>query len=561
MNINVHIVAPYSSMVSIIEESIPLFPELNIGYSVGDLDNGVQQAADAERKGADVIVSRGGTARSIQQAVTIPVIDIQLSGYDMIRSLLLASGLQEKTAIVGFANIASGAQAIIDLLDLPLKAFTVTSSKEVPDLILDLKNRGYKQIAGDVITLETANAYGLKGFLIHSGKESMIRALDDARMLVGYLHRGERLARVFELFIHETHPNLIVVDERGRVVYRKFGDFGDNPLTEERLVQLGGELRTGGGRIARTFPSGDHTLTVEGTRYSVGDEVYALYLLHRNELPPAAQEGVSLLRPVDGGPLADNSPAIRRVLRHARTLYGNGEPLCLQGAEGTGKHFIADDLHRDMAAGGLLLEIDLKRIGMREVEALALSAVATVRLLHTRSVDDEGRLIAFIRGLRERRIRVLMLEEEAPNEPLLREADIALLLLPPLSERREDIPQLAHFFLSDCNQRLGTTAVKLQAAAQPFLLSADYPQHIDSLKNLIKQAALNESDYVIRLETLQKVTADHSLPAPWRTPRGTLKEIEKTIIREVLQEENQNQSRTAERLGINRATLWRKLKE
>ncbi|WJH31957.1 winged helix-turn-helix transcriptional regulator [Paenibacillus sp. CC-CFT742] len=42
---------------------------------------------------------------------------------------------------------------------------------------------------------------------------------------------------------------------------------------------------------------------------------------------------------------------------------------------------------------------------------------------------------------------------------------------------------------------------------------------------------------------------------------GTLKEIEKEIIQHVLQEENNNQSKAADRLGINRATLWRKLKE
>jgi transcriptional regulator, propionate catabolism operon regulatory protein len=72
---------------------------------------------------------------------------------------------------------------------------------------------------------------------------------------------------------------------------------------------------------------------------------------------------------------------------------------------------------------------------------------------------------------------------------------------------------------------------------------------------------LNEKDYVIHLETIRKVIATQAPATAWRVPRGTLKDIEKEVIQAVLQEENYNQSRTAERLGINRATLWRKLKE
>lgn len=187
MRIRVHMIAPYEAMVPIIQECIPLFPQLDIQYAVGDLQKGAELAASAQNNGAEVIISRGGTAQLIKAAVSIPVIDVHLSGYDMIRSLTLASQFNGKTAIVGFSNITSGAQSIIDLMDLPLKVYTIHSSEDVARLLLELKAAGYRQVVGDVITVHTAEAYGLKGLLIHSGKESIMRALDDAQLIYRYL--------------------------------------------------------------------------------------------------------------------------------------------------------------------------------------------------------------------------------------------------------------------------------------------------------------------------------------------------------------------------------------
>lgn len=85
----------------------------------------------------------------------------------MIRSLTLASQFNGQTAIVGFSNITSGAQSIIDLMDLPLKVYTIHSSEDVARLLLELKASGYRQIVGDVITVNTAKTYGLEGLLIN----------------------------------------------------------------------------------------------------------------------------------------------------------------------------------------------------------------------------------------------------------------------------------------------------------------------------------------------------------------------------------------------------------
>lgn len=59
MRTRVHIIAPYESMTTIIQECIPQFPQLSIQCDVGDLAKGAELASQAERNGAEIIISRG----------------------------------------------------------------------------------------------------------------------------------------------------------------------------------------------------------------------------------------------------------------------------------------------------------------------------------------------------------------------------------------------------------------------------------------------------------------------------------------------------------------------
>ncbi|MCQ4085489.1 sigma-54-dependent Fis family transcriptional regulator [Saccharibacillus sp. JS10] len=560
MTIHVHIIAPYASMLSIIEECVPLFPDLHIECSVGDLENGVQLAVEAERAGADIIISRGGTARSIKRSVTVPVIDVQLSGYDMIRSLLLASSLKEKTAIVGFANITAGAQAIIDLLDLPLKAFTVTESREVPPLILELKDRDYKQIAGDVITLKTANEYGLKGFLIQSGRESVRNALEDARLVYAYVHRNDELVRVFGQFLQSTFPNLVVADVNHRIVYARTPDFEQNPLTSERLATLSAKLFVDAKPVSQYLTIDRQPLIVEGQRYETDNNEYTLYTLRKNEHDLAHDVGILIHRLEPSGSLVQSSLAMQQCVERLRKLYQAGEVICLYGARGSGKNFVVDYLHQQISSDSLIMTVDLKQAKLDQVNVASLSSVSTIKLIHTSDVDLEL-LHDFAQQVKAYKIRLIIIEDQVPNQLLLSAADAISLAIPSLAERQEDLAPLTQIFLSECHQQLGTNAVKVQAAAMQLLQNLEYPDGINGLKRFIKELALHEPDYVIRAETVQKITLQSPLSYQAEAPTGTLKEIEKQVIESVLREENYNQSRTAERLGINRATLWRKLKE
>jgi transcriptional regulator, propionate catabolism operon regulatory protein len=560
MNMKVHFIAPYESMVPIIKECISLFPELTINYSVGDLNTGVEMARLEEKKGTDVIISRGGTAQLIKKAVKIPVIDMQLSGYDMIRTLTLVSNLTDKTAIVGFSNITSGAKSIIELLDYPINVYTISDSKEVAPLMLKLKNLGYQQIVGDVITIKTSTTYGLKGFLLQSGKESIIKSIEDAKLIFGYLNHKNNLATLFEQIILKETKNMIILDDSNQILYENLTDFPSNPLSSGQLAILNTDQNSQ--PIRYNFTMDDYSIHVTGYYYHLNDHQYKIYVLEKSPIDLFEQKGLIKHTDLISEPLAISSKLMGTVINHIKFLYEKNAPILLQGAKGTGKDYIPNYIHNECSNERILITIDFEEFKINHLEKLPLSKIGTIKIKNVSSVITHEKVVKFIKDCIQCGTRIFIISEEPFASEMILGAKINKILLPNLSERQEDIGILSQYFLSYYHQNYGTTAIKIKSDALKLLEEYSYPNNIDDLKNVIKQIALNEKDYVIHKETIERVLSNEkSATSLTVTPKGTLKEIEKEIILAILKEENNNQSKTAERLGINRATLWRKLKE
>ncbi|KAB7670770.1 sigma-54-dependent transcriptional regulator [Bacillus sp. B1-b2] len=561
MKIKIHIVVPYEAMIPVIQECIPLFPKLDISYSQGDLEEGVKKAIEAERNGIDILISRGGTAQLMKKNVRIPVLDMHLSGYDMIRSLSLATNLEKKTAIVGFSNITSGAQAIIDLLELPLQVFTISDQQEVAPLILELQKAGYEQIVGDVITLRTSIVYGLKGFLIQSGKESIMASLEDAENLFRYMKEKNNLVKVLEQFIVKDNQNIMVIDGQNKIIYEHWEDIPSNPLTEEHLYIVNTNLEMNQDKTIKNFIYNDQMLNVIGHCIQLDEQSYKFIVMEKNTSPFNEQQGLSIETEALSEPIADTSDAIKKILKHIETLYRSNQIILLEGKKGTSKAFIAHHIHQKYTTGGLLVTINFKEFELEYLDSLPLQRIQTIKLLNTEFVKDQDRFSLFLKECQKHQVRLFILSENGFVPELIPGLKLTKIIMPNLLERTEDIRTLAQYFLGYYNQKYGTTAVKISNEAFQFLENYTYPNQIDDLKNLIKQVALNSKEYVIQKETIEKTITNEQFPSIEIFQKGTLKDMEKEIIKLVLKEENNNQTKAAERLGINRATLWRKLKD
>ena len=145
--------------------------------------------------------------------------------------------------------------------------------------------------------------------------------------------------------------------------------------------------------------------------------------------------------------------------------------------------------------------------------------------------------------------------------------------MPPLRERAADIPFLADFFLDKLSEELGKTVDRFSPEAMRHLEQHPLPGNIRELQNIIERAILLGKSTEIQVDDLPaslrciEGTGDDEVHAFSNTqPRlQTLKEAlegpERSIILTVLNGNNWNRNETAAILGINRTTLYKKMKK
>jgi transcriptional regulator with PAS, ATPase and Fis domain len=155
-----------------------------------------------------------------------------------------------------------------------------------------------------------------------------------------------------------------------------------------------------------------------------------------------------------------------------------------------------------------------------------------------------------------------MIRQGAFREDLFYRLNVIPIVLPPLRERREDIPLLAEHFLSRFAERQGRV-LRLHATAVERLLRYAWPGNVRELENAMERASILARGEAIEAGDLPPhVGAGLALgPAPGLAAEQTLAETERAHIIQMLERHGWNHSRAAEALGIGRTTLWRKLKE
>jgi two-component system response regulator HydG len=148
-----------------------------------------------------------------------------------------------------------------------------------------------------------------------------------------------------------------------------------------------------------------------------------------------------------------------------------------------------------------------------------------------------------------------MIEEGKFRLDLYYRLNIFHIEVPPLRERREDIPPLVDHFVRKLSQAMNKRIVRVSPAAMEQLQQCEWPGNVRELENAVERAMV-----VAREPELREEDFTLKLPRPDREAR-TVADVEKTHILRVLEECGGNQSRAAEILDIDRVTLHNKLKK
>jgi DNA-binding NtrC family response regulator len=209
--------------------------------------------------------------------------------------------------------------------------------------------------------------------------------------------------------------------------------------------------------------------------------------------------------------------------------------------------------HLEIASGGTLFMDEIGNL-THPLQAKLLSVIQNRELIplgSTRKISVNFRLISATN-----RPLVKMAEESTFREDLLYRINTILIELPPLRERKEDIPQLAVFFLKKYCKKYLKSCSSISDKALEKLLQHGWPGNIRELKHCIEKAVilsdndtLDEEDFLFN--TYKSIKPSNNL---------NLQDNEKQVIQLAIEKYKANLSHAAKALGINRSTLYEKIK-
>jgi transcriptional regulator with PAS, ATPase and Fis domain len=146
--------------------------------------------------------------------------------------------------------------------------------------------------------------------------------------------------------------------------------------------------------------------------------------------------------------------------------------------------------------------------------------------------------------------------------------------IPPLRERKEDIPFLVRSFIELMNNKHGTSIEDITEEGMSLLKQYDWPGNIRELENFIEKMVILSSICIVNKDFIEqlleehlpnrknfKLSASNDLKNTFMIKKGSLKDMEIQIIEVMNKEIKNDKVLLAEKLGISRSTLWKKLKE
>ena len=580
-------IAPYEGMHTAMERAAQAYPQIQMDVYTGDLEDGVAVVRQMPPNTYDCIISRGGTAVLIRQVTDLPVVEINLSVYDVLRAMKLAENYTSRYAIVGFPNITETAHTLCDLLGYQLEILTVNHRDEVRGTLEHLRDTGCRMVVCDMVAHTIARQMGLDAFLITSGVEGLHGAIDQAINISQWFSRLRQENMFLRSITQEQNGKVVVMDASGNVSYSSPAEVSDG-LAAALKARIREVPENASLKFYYTERNQLYSITAQQLLYNENRRF--LFYCVASRIPLHSQwAGIRFLNKGECEYLFMNSfysisGAMGTKGTEIRALAGTRQPVMIKGEPGTGKEQIARFLylHSSLSTKPFVL-INCETMNDKSWDFLLthynspLNATGNTIYFQNFETIPESRLIQLESAIVEtglaRRVKLLfscVSHEGEPASPgqqrFLSKLGCRSLNLPPLRSRSDEIPSLASLYLGSLNLELGKQISGFEPRAIEMLRQYEWPNNYTQFKHILQTlASMTESSYIRSSAVAEVLTGERGL----RYSAGKsnlladgvrpLDEIIEEVILQTLAANNGNRALTARQLGISRTTLWRYL--
>lgn len=570
-----------------------------------------------------VVVARGHQAQLLKSQLTVPVVDIVLSGMDMAILLSHARRILDRPkpriAFVGFRYMFPDCSPLADILDVDPYIYYAASGKDVPAVVEQAVLNGAELIIGGEMACQHAARLGKPSLFMDSMKESVRKAIRTAIHTLDATVLEQKRSAEFSSLLDYSFDAILKLDSDGRIesgnhlaekmlrqplselMGKKFFDMPAvqiTPVLAEAIAQhrslYSTIIRIGNdsfvANMASVHVENKHDgFIVSMQEFGVIDDLEETIRVGRRQQGYVAAAHFESFTP--------RSPRLAALLTDAKQYAQYDVSLLLTGPGGLPKAELAQCIHNaSLRKRNPFVLAELSTIPLAaQTEFLfgsdvvptsrgliSIAHTGTLFLLDAHLLTDESQhqLLNVLRNGHYFRkgsssptpvsVRVIcatfkeldaLAAEGRFSEPLANTLGSVVLHMPPVCQVREDIPQL----LAECLDKACSKYKKplmMTDDAIALLSAYDWPGNLRGMRMLCERAVMLATTQTIDAAFVQKRLLPAAVePLATTSPVLVLADPEENRLRAALRETGDNRQLAAELLGVSRSTLWRRMKK
>lgn len=539
----------------------------------------------------DVVISCASKYQDIVAATDKPVVRIDISFQDILRSLLMAQNYSGDLVFVGSSTLAQTARDASELLQVKVETVSLNSYDKLNAALNILKEDGFGVVLGDEFVSAAAQEAGFANITVVPGASSITSAAALACTIANTICTQEKQLELIKSALFASEFLIVIFSEDGKLLYTSANSAEDATV----LQLINSQPLDALPKKSMLKDRSDYWSVEKQHLYLKAERVVCLFIQKQHyDLEDTAMRGITIATHSDlskheiSEGYLDSVPSMRKIIDEARNYAKLSSPTIIFGEAGVGKNIFANIIHKySHYSDNHVVVVDCELVELP----------TWTKLLHEPTgIFSENDVVYYFKNYEQAPAQIQdmlnqhlsYMESNGRNKlifscnclgckpPIIPMTNFLIdklhaswIYVPPLRERTAEFGSLSSIYINSLGVELGSQVIGLEPTAIPLLKEYNWPGNLNQFRRFIAELMVSSKGYYISPKTVSlELAREMAENTPEKDPHlpggfdlsGDLEDIEKRIISAVLQEEGQNQTTTAKRLGISRSTLWRKLK-